>query len=260
MFEARLPQADVWKKVIDAIKELVQEATIDCSDTGISLQAMDSAHVSLVSLLMRSDGFETFRCDRNMSLGLNITSAAKILRCAGSTDSITLKAGDKADTITFLFESKNQEKVSEFELKLMDLDVDHLGIPETDYKCVIRMPASELQRICRDLGQIGDSVVITVAKDGVGFSSTGDLGSGKVKLSPSANADKPEESVSIEMSESLTMTYSLHYFNIFTKAAPLSSQVILSLTADVPAVVEFPIEDLGHIRYYLAPKIEDDEA
>ncbi|KAL5103284.1 hypothetical protein TcWFU_008281 [Taenia crassiceps] len=114
MFEARLPQADVWKKVIDAIKELVQEATIDCSDTGISLQAMDSAHVSLVSLLMRSDGFETF-------------SAAKILRCAGSTDSITLKAGDKADTITFLFESKSQEKVSEFELKLMDLDVDHLG-------------------------------------------------------------------------------------------------------------------------------------
>ncbi len=73
MFEARLPQADVWKKVVDAIKELVQEATIDCSDTGISLQAMDSAHVSLVSLLLRSDGFETFRCDRNMSLGLSIS-------------------------------------------------------------------------------------------------------------------------------------------------------------------------------------------
>ncbi|KAM3173033.1 hypothetical protein ACTXT7_013307 [Hymenolepis weldensis] len=260
MFEARLPQADVWKKVIDAIKELVQEATIDCSDTGISLQAMDSAHVSLVSLLLRSDGFETFRCDRNMSLGLNISSAAKILKCAGSSDSITLKAGDKADTITFLFESKNQEKVSEFELKLMDLDVDHLGIPETDYKCVIKMPASELQRICRDLGQIGDSVVISVSKDGVGFSSTGDLGSGKIKLSQTANADKPEEAVTIEMSEPVSMTYSLHYFNIFTKAAPLASQVVLSLTADVPAVVEFPIEDLGYVRYYLAPKIEDDES
>ncbi|VDD80823.1 unnamed protein product [Mesocestoides corti] len=260
MFEARLHQADVWKKVIDAVKELVQEATIDCSDTGISLQAMDSAHVSLVSLLLRSDGFETFRCDRNMSLGLNIASTAKILKCAGSTDSVTLKAGDKADTITFLFESRNQEKVSEFELKLMDLDVDHLGIPETDYKCVIKMPASELQRICRDLGQIGDSVVISVAKDGVRFSSTGDLGSGNIKLSQTANADKPEEAVSIEMIEAVSMTYSLHYFNIFTKAAPLASQVILSLTADVPAVVEFPIEDLGYIRYYLAPKIEDDDS
>ncbi|KAL7056733.1 hypothetical protein AAHC03_020659 [Spirometra sp. Aus1] len=188
MFEARLQQADVWKKIIDAVKDLVQEATLDCSDSGISLQAMDSAH-----------------------------------------------AGDQADTITFLFESRNQEKVSEFEIKLMDLDVDHLGIPETDYKCVIKMPASELQRICRDLGQIGDSVVISVAKDGVRFSSTGDLGSGNIKLAQTANADKPEESVSIEMSEAVSMTYSLHYFNIFAKAAPLSSQVTLSLTENVPA-------------------------
>ncbi|VDN11342.1 unnamed protein product [Dibothriocephalus latus] len=219
MFEARLQQADVWKKIIDAVKDLVQEATLDCSDSGISLQAMDSG-----------------------------------------TDSVTLKAGDQADTITFLFESRNQEKVSEFEIKLMDLDVDHLGIPETDYKCVIKMPASELQRICRDLGQIGDSVVISVAKDGVRFSSTGDLGSGNIKLAQTANADKPEEAVSIEMSEAVSMTYSLHYFNIFAKAAPLSSQVTLSLTENVPAVVEFTIDELGYIRYYLAPKIEDDES
>ncbi|KAG5449709.1 hypothetical protein CRM22_007000 [Opisthorchis felineus] len=258
MFEARLNQADIWKKVIDAIKDLVQEATLDCTENGISLQAMDNAHVSLVSLLLRSDGFETYRCDRNLSLGLNIGSTAKILKCASGTDAVTLKAGDKADTLTFVFESRNQEKVSDFEIKLMDLDVDHLGIPDTDYKCVIKMPSSELQRICRDLSQIGDSVVISVAKDGVLFSSTGDLGTGNIKLSQSANADKPEESVSIEMNEAVSMTYSLHYFNIFTKATPLSSQVVLSLTENVPAVVEFNIEDLGYIRYYLAPKIEDD--
>ncbi|KAF8563799.1 hypothetical protein P879_09999 [Paragonimus westermani] len=269
MFEARLNQADIWKKVIDAIKDLVQEATLDCTENGISLQAMDNAHVSLVSLLLRSDGFETYRCDRNLSLGLNITrylgliyiqpsSTSKILKCASGTDAVTLKAGDKADTLTFVFESRNQEKVSDFEIKLMDLDVDHLGIPDTDYKCVIKMPSSELQRICRDLSQIGDSVVISVAKDGVSFSSTGDLGTGNIKLSQSANADKPEEAVSIEMNEAVSMTYSLHYFNIFTKATPLSSQVVLSLTENVPAVVEFNIDDLGYIRYYLAPKIEDD--
>ncbi|CAH8288714.1 unnamed protein product [Heterobilharzia americana] len=258
MFEARLTQADVWKKIIDAIKDLVQEATLDCTENGISLQAMDNAHVSLVSLLLRSDGFETYRCDRNLSLGLNITSASKILRCASGNDAVTLKAEDKADTLTFVFESKNQEKSSEFEIKLMDLDTDHLGIPDTDYKCIIRMPSAQLQRICRDLSQIGDSVVISVAKDGVSFSSTGDLGTGNIKLCQSANCDKPEESVTVEMHEAVSMTYSLHYFNIFTKAAPLSAQVVLSLTENVPAVVEFSIEDLGYIRYYLAPKIEDD--
>lgn len=73
MFEAKLMKGEIWRKVIDAIKELVQEATLDCSENGISLQAMDTSHVSLVSLLLRSEGFETYRCDRNINLGLNIT-------------------------------------------------------------------------------------------------------------------------------------------------------------------------------------------
>ncbi|CAN7096921.1 unnamed protein product, partial [Brassica rapa subsp. narinosa] len=30
---------------------------------------MDSSHVALVSLLLRSEGFEHYRCDRNLSMG-----------------------------------------------------------------------------------------------------------------------------------------------------------------------------------------------
>ena len=41
------------------------------------------------------------------------------------------------------------------------------------------MPASEFQRICRDLSQIGDSVTIACTKDGVRFSASGDLGTGE---------------------------------------------------------------------------------
>jgi len=259
MFEARLVQGDILKKVIEAIKEIVVEASWDCSDNGISLQAMDSSHVSLISMLLRSEGFESYRCDRNITLGLNIVSCSKILRCAGNQDAITMKAEDDADTVTFIFETPNQEKVSDFEIKLMDLDGDHLGIPETDYKCVVKMPSSELQRICRDLSLIGDTMVITVTKEGVKFSATGDLGSGNIKLAQTGNADKPEEAVIIEMSEPVVMTYSLRYFSMFSKAAPLSPQVSISITDNVPAVIGFEIEDLGHVRFYLAPKIEDEE-
>ena len=44
-----------------------------------------------------------------------------------------------------------------------------------------------------------------------------------------------------------------------TQATPLSSTVILNLSKDVPLVVEYRIEETGHIRYYLAPKIEDEQ-
>lgn len=72
MFEARLVQSSIFKKVLEAIKELLNEATFDCSDSGIQLQAMDSSHVSLVSLNLRSDGFDQYRCDRNLSMGINL--------------------------------------------------------------------------------------------------------------------------------------------------------------------------------------------
>lgn len=37
-------------------------------------------------------------------------------------------------------------------------------------------------------------------------------------------------------------------------------QVQLSMSADVPLVVEYRIPDIGHIRYYLAPKIEEEDS
>lgn len=259
MFEARLVQGSLLKKLLEAIKDLLNEATWDCNDKGMSLQAMDSSHVSLVSLQLRSDGFDTYRCDRNLSMGISLTSMSKILKCASNEDAITIKAGDNADTVTFMFESPNGDKVSDYEMKLMDIDSEHLGIPETDYSSVVRMPSGEFQRICRDLSQIGESVVICCTKEGVKFSSSGELGTGNVKLAQTANVDKEEEAVVIEMQEAVTLTFALRYLNYFTKATPLSPQVSLSMSPDVPLVVEYKIGDMGFIRYFLAPKIEDEQ-
>ena len=61
---------------------------------GFSLQAMDSSHVSLVAMQLRSDGFEHYRCDRNLSMGMNLGNMAKMLKCAANDDIVTMKVGD----------------------------------------------------------------------------------------------------------------------------------------------------------------------
>ena len=96
------------------------------------------------------------------------------------------------------------------------------------------MPSVEFQRICRDLSQIGESVMIGCSKEGVTFFSTGDLGTGNIKLAQSNNVDKEEEAVIIQMNEAVSLTFALHYLNFFTKATPLSPQVTLSMSQDVP--------------------------
>ena len=39
---------------------------------------MDSSHVSLVALMLRSDGFDPYRCDHTINLGINMASMAKV--------------------------------------------------------------------------------------------------------------------------------------------------------------------------------------
>ena len=106
---------------------------------------------------MRAEGFDHYRCDKPISLGLNTPNLSKVLKCAGNDDIITFKSEEGTDTLTMVFESPNQERISDFELKLMDIDSEHLGIPETDYKCSVRLPAAEFQRIIRDLSVLGDT-------------------------------------------------------------------------------------------------------
>jgi len=257
--EARLVQAGLLKKILDAIKDLVTDANFDCNSTGIALQAMDSSHVALVSMLLRSDGFDKYTAERNTSLGINLASMYKILQCASNDDSVTMKAESNPSVVSFMFESSKQDKVSDFELKLMEIDSDVLGIPETEYSAIIKMPSSEFQRICKNLTILGDTVVISVSKEGVKFSVQGDLGAGNIHCRQSSSVDaKEEESVSIEINEPVTLTFALRYLNNFTKATSLSTIVTLSMSKEVPLVVEYRIQDAGFLKFYLAPKIEDD--
>lgn len=46
---------------------------------------------------------------------------------------------------------------------------------------------------------------------------------------------------------------------MFNKASTLCPVVKLMLASDTPLVVEYAIEELGQLRYYLAPKINENE-
>ena len=108
MLEARLSEALVLKKILDAVKELVSDANFDCTDSGISLQAMDNSHVALVTFLLRAEGFENYRCDRSLSLGINVVSLSKIVKTAANDDNLTIKASEDTDLLNLLFESPSK--------------------------------------------------------------------------------------------------------------------------------------------------------
>ena len=77
----------------------------------------------------------------------------------------------------------------------MDIDSEHLGIPDTEYAATVKMPSAEFQRICRDLSSIGDTVTISVSKDGVKFSTVGDIGQANITCRQNNSVDKDEQTI-----------------------------------------------------------------
>merc|ERR1719365_540546 len=131
---------------------------------------------------LTESGFENYRCDSNAVLGIQFAALNKILKCMTSKDSLSIQAQSDGDIVNFIFESLDQKRYSNFELKLNDIDAEQLGIPETEYGTTVKMPSSEFQRICRDLSAIGDTVTISATKQGVQFAVNGDIGSGDMTI------------------------------------------------------------------------------
>lgn len=77
---------------------------------------------------------------------------------------------------------QGSDRIAEYDMKLMDIDAETLGIPDTEYDARVTMTASEFTRIVRDLSQLGESVRIEVSKEGVRFASEGEAANGSVLL------------------------------------------------------------------------------
>merc|ERR1711981_330162 len=214
--------------------------------------------VALVSLLLRESAFSEFKCDRPTSLGMNVDSLGKILKMCGQNDSLKMRWENDADSVSFQCESGEEDRIADFQLKLMQIESEHMEIPEQQYKVIAKLPSAEFQKICRDLKEFGETMQINVSKEGIRFSVQGDVGTGNVMLKP-RESDKPEERVALTVHEAVTATFALRYLVTFAKAAPLSSSVELGLGPDSPLSVKYELEnaDNGYMQFYLAPKIDE---
>ena len=121
------------------------------------------------------------------------------------------------------------------------------------------MSSSEFVSLCRDFTSLSDCVKIEVKDEKCTFSVTGKAGNGKYCLKNN-NAERIEDQVSIVSKEEVTSSYGLQYLNTFAKASALSNVVTLHISDKYPLLIDYEIDDIGFIKFYLAPKMDEDEA
>jgi proliferating cell nuclear antigen len=120
------------------------------------------------------------------------------------------------------------------------------------------MPSSEFSRICRELYAINETVNIEVDKNYIKFYVNNENIGGGFTLE-SNDSDIADLQCKIETDSVVNLAFALRYLNMFTKASSIGQQVNLFLSKEIPLMVQYKLAELGVLKFYLAPRISDDE-
>lgn len=251
-------QANGLQKLIECMKEILTDVNWEFDPNYVKVMCMDGNHVSLVNVRLDSENFEYYKCVNKIKVGINMTNLAKLLKTVGNNDAITMFISVKnPNDLGIIIENTDKSSTTLLNLKLLDIDIEDITIPDHKPDTVVTMSSSELQKIFRDLILVNDLLYVEATSKYIKFKCSGDFGTRETMINASSLGttqlmhDTDDQKVS--------GTYSLKYLNLFTKGSTnMCSVVEIMLKNQYPIFIKYSVASLGYITFCLAPKAEED--
>jgi proliferating cell nuclear antigen len=236
----------VLKGIIDVTSPLVNEVKLNITPKGISLRAVDPAHVAMVDLEVKNKAFEAFKASE-MELGVDMDKLSSIMRLSSSGDMVSLEYDE--DTNRLIVKIGNL-------VRKMGL-IDTAGMPDPKMPNLnlpgkVVLKSSELNQGVRASEAVSDHLALTVSKDNFELFAEGDTDTVNLKL--------PKKLlVELNTANKYKSLFSIDYFSNMIKPVKGEDPITILLGNDNPIRVEFDIADnKGHVTYLLAPRIESE--
>ena len=175
MFNAKV-KSEVLKGIIDVAAPLVNEVKLNVTTKGISLRAVDPAHVAMVDLEVDKKAFEEYKA-QNIELGIDMDKLGAIMRLASSGDMVSLEYDEEANRLVV--------KIGNL-VRRMGL-IDTAGMPDPkmpnlNLPAKVIVKASELTQGVRASETVSDHLALTVNKDSFELYAEGDTDTVNLKL------------------------------------------------------------------------------
>jgi len=248
MFRARLGGADLLKRGIDAVAQLITETTLNLSPDGISLTAMDPANVSLVDLKINKSAFEKYEIDKEQSIGISLEDLTQILKRAKADKPIELTL-TKENRLEIVINDKTK-----FDIPLLDLGSKPAKKPNLDFAATIDFKTSLLDDAISDTEIVSDAIIFQTEKDKLNIFAEGD---GR-KVESSFGKDE-DNIIDIDSKESVKSMFPIDYLRKITKGTKMADSATLFLGKDYPLKIELKDDDGNfELSYVLAPRIENE--
>lgn len=242
---AKLDGTDALKAVVGSVSTLVEEATFGATSEGITFKGMDPSHVALIDIYWPNSAFAAYQCDSEVRFGVRVEELAKLVRRAGKSDSIEMSITDE----NLLQLSIGQNK--KYKMKLIGPASSDAKVPKIGFDAKVVLPYAQLDRILGDVKIMSEFLTMSAEQDRCVFTGIGDSGEAHVEV----DADEDNE---IEAEQSSKGTYNLDYLLPVVRAVGnASDKISCEFSTSKPLRMGFTISGVGHIHFYIAPRMEN---
>ena len=253
--EIKTVHATAFKVLVEALKDLLTDTSVEFDDTGMKILAMDTSHVVMVHLKLEKSEFNIYHCDGPINVAFNMLNFHKLIKTINNSSTLSLYI-DREDPNHLGIKIENSEKNSRttYKLNLLDLDHQKIIVPPTEFTEVITLPSTEFQMICRNMSNLAEYMEICSVDNEIIFRCKGDFSEQEtVVKDKSANALKDVEGKPVGGGEIVQGVFSIKHLVHFTKCTNLCTTVELYLKNDYPLIIRYGVATLGSIRLALAP-------
>ena len=249
MMELVLEEADTFKRSIDAISVLINEAEFIVDDKGVSLKATDPSQISMVDFSFKKEAFKEYRIDGTVKIGVDLNQLSRLVARAKTKDELLLKLEEDSNNLSLSFRGASKRN---FSVPLIDISSADLPTPKIDFDSEIKLMAGILQDSFKDASLLSSHITLEVKGDSFFVLADSSKGNFRNELT------KDDEAlVSIKSKSDSTAMFPLDYLTSMVKAAQSATEVSLFMKKDAPILLKYAIGE-AEITYFLAPRIESD--
>jgi proliferating cell nuclear antigen len=251
VFLAKSASSQEWKAIAAAIKTLVEEATFDATNEGLTFRAMDPSHVALVDLVLPNSSFEKFETDKPFKFSLRVEDFVKLIGRADAKDSLEISSTEE-DAISLKFQNRYKR---EFTIHLIESSGGPAPLPKLEFDVKATITKSMFEKLLGDISAVADQVTIEATKEKLSFSGKSDIGKAAITLAKS-DADILEMQAKLDSKA----TYSVDYLaSIVKTAGSATDTIVMELSNKKPIKLLFKLNDQGAtLTYFLAPRVSSD--
>jgi len=265
--------------IFDVCSNILQLGDIVIKEDGLYVSGMDSMHVSLISLELNKSDFTGYEVKlipgtSSISIGVNFEEFVKLLKASSGHDDLTLTY-DGTPKLDMIFSNDGLRR--KYSLKLIDIDIDEVHIPSTDYFLELNISPQIFNNMINSIAVTGaDELRFNIKDKQLITSSSGSISDTEFifdkdvgyedRTKCKINLKKREGSVAsvskqiyklISCEGEFSCAIGLNLLKNISKANALVPHVMCNMSPNMPLRIDYEFNDNGSILYYyISPKID----